>query len=517
MTRRWIGPKHAPAVVLAVLTSLVLLGTASTAVAVPRNDDFAHARAVRAGTTVKGNVNGATRQRGEPRHANSLAMRSVWYRFRAKRKVTLALGTCRTTFDSVIAVYTGRSLRTLREVEFNNNGCGGGGGSRVAFTAKPGRTYRIAVAGFTASGRFRLAVTSVPVPPNDDFADAARLDLGSPVSGTTRNATREAREPSHNFNGARTVWFRLSVDTGSVVRLDACNRSAPAIAVYTGRRVGRLTRIPAAERTLDSHCSIQFAAQPGIAYRLVLENGAGSGGGFRLSGRLAAPPGNDNFADATPISLGATINATTRDATVESGEGNVASPAATVWYQLMLPATTTVRLENCPVGSLGVATGSRVDQLTFDFRYARCPSQATLEPDVYFIRVGTEEGDFTFHTTTVTPPANDDFADATPITFGTTANGTTRYATRELFEPGGGPFTVWYRFSLDATTTLEFECDPGAVQLNDYVGVSQVAYVSCSDDFGVQQYKLPPGQHSIQVQSEEEVDFNFRAEVVTPP
>ena len=177
MTRRWIGPKHAPAVVLAVLTSLVLLGTASTAVAVPRNDDFAHARAVRAGTTVKGNVNGATRQRGEPRHANSLAMRSVWYRFRAKRKVTLALGTCRTTFDSVIAVYTGRSLRTLREVEFNNNGCGGGGGSRVTFTAKPGRTYRIAVAGFTASGRFRLAVSSVPVPPNDDFADAARLDV----------------------------------------------------------------------------------------------------------------------------------------------------------------------------------------------------------------------------------------------------------------------------------------------------------------------------------------------------
>jgi hypothetical protein len=501
---------------VAVLASLALPAGAATAA--PRNDDFAQARTVRVGTTVKGNVNGATRQRGEPRHADSLATRSVWYRFRAKRKVTLGLSTCRASFDSVIAVYRGRSLRTLREVDFNNDGCGrSGGGSRVTFTARRGRTYRIAVAGFTSSGRFRLEVARIPVPSNDDFADAARLRLDSAVSATTQNGTREVREPRHNFRGAHTVWFRLTVDTAGVVRLDTCNRSHPGIAVYTGGRVTRLTRIPVATRTHDSQCSVQFAAQPGITYRLAVENGPSGTGAFRLSGRRATPPANDNFADATPIPLGATINASTRDATSEPGETEAYPSGATVWYRLTLTVKTTVRLDDCNSDNIRVLTGPQVNQLSVDYRYSRCPSQATLEPGVYFVRVGTREGDFSFHTAAVTPPANDNFADAIPMTLGTTVTGTTRYATRELYEPGSSSFTVWYRFSLEATTTLEFECGPAGVQLADYAGVGQVTSIYCTGQPGPQQAKLPPGLHSLQVQSETEVDFTFRTAPVTPP
>jgi hypothetical protein len=504
---------------VAALTSVALLAGASPAAAAPRNDDFAHARTLRVGTTVKGNINGATRQRGERRHADSLARRSVWYRFRAKRKVTLSLSTCRSTFDSVIAVYSGRSLRALREVDFNNDGCGRrGGGSRVIFTARRGRTYRIAVIGFTPRGKFRLKVASVPVPSNDDFADAARLPLDRVVAATTLHATREVREPRHNFRNAHTVWFRLSVESASVVRLDSCTRSEPGIAVYTGGRVNRLTPVPVATRTLDSHCSVQFAAQPGITYRLALENGDDGAGAFRLSGRLATPPANDNFADATPIALGATINATTRDATVERGEPEVFTQAATVWYQLALTDTTTVRLDECINNSVLVFTGPQVTQLIPESRYSGCPRQVTLEPGVYFIRVGTDELDFSFHTAPVTPPANDNFADAPPITLGTTVTGTTLYATRELFEPGSSPFTVWYRFNLAATTTVNFECGPVPVQLTDYAGVAQVTSVYCTAESpSSQEAKLPPGSHSIHVQSDQEVDFSFRAEAVTPP
>jgi hypothetical protein len=501
----------------AALTSVALLAGASAAAAAPRNDDFAQARTLRVGTTVKGNVNGATRQRGERRHADSLARRSVWYRFRAKRKVTLSLSTCRSTFDSVIAVYSGRSLRALREVDFNNDGCGRrGGGSRVIFTARRGRTYRIAVIGFTPRGKFRLKVASVPVPSNDDFADAAPLPLDRVVAATTLHATREVREPRHNFRHAHTVWFRLRVDSASVVRLDSCTRSEPGIAVHTGRRVDRLTPVPVATRTLDSHCSVQFAAQPGVTYRLALEDGEYPGA-FRLSGRFATPPANDNFADAIPISLGATINATTRDATAERGETDAFSPAATVWYQLALTDTTTVRLDDCISDSVRVFTGPQVNRLSSESRYSRCPSQVTLEPGVYFIRVGLKEGDFSFRTAAVTPPANDNFADAIPMSLGTTVTGTTLYATRELFEPGSSPFTVWYRFNLAATTTVKFECGPASVQLTDYAGVSQVTSVYCTPESPAQEAKLPPGSHSIQVQSDQEVDFSFRAEAVTPP
>ena len=503
---------------MAALTSVGLLAGASPAAAAPRNDDFAHARTLRVGTTVKGNVNGATRQRGERRHADSLASRSVWYRFRAKRKVTLSISTCRSTFDSVIAVYSGRSLRGLREVDFNNDGCGRrAGGSRVIFTARRGRTYRIAVIGFTPRGKFRLNVASVPVPSNDDFADAAPLQLDSVVAGTTRDATRELREPRHNFMNAHTVWFRLRVDSASVVRLDSCGRSEPGIAVYTGGRVNRLTPVAVTTRTHDSHCSIQFAAQPAVTYRLALEDGDNGSGAFRLSGRVATPPANDNFANATPIALGATINATTRDATAERGETDAFEPAATVWYQLALTDTTTVRLDECLSESVRVFTGSQVNQLSVESRYSRCPTQVTLEPGVYFIRVGPEEGDFSFRTVPVTPPANDNFADATPITLGTTVAGTTLYATRELFEPGSSPFTVWYRFNLAATTTVKFECGAVPFQLADYAGVSQVTSVFCTAEAPTQQQaKLPPGSHSIQVQSDQEVDFSFRVDAVAP-
>ena len=84
--------------------SAVLLASATSASAAPRNDDFGDAPALRVGKDVKGNINGATNQRGEPRHANSLATRSVWYRFRPKSKVTILLGTCSSSFDSVVAV-----------------------------------------------------------------------------------------------------------------------------------------------------------------------------------------------------------------------------------------------------------------------------------------------------------------------------------------------------------------------------------------------------------------------------
>jgi hypothetical protein len=362
-----------------------------------------------------------------------------------------------------------------------------------------------------------LKVASVPVPSNDDFADAAPLPLDRVVAATTLYATREVREPRHNFRHAHTVWFRLSVDSASVIRLDSCTRSEPGIAVYTGRRVDRLTPVAVTTRTRDSHCSVQFAAQPGVTYRLALEDGEDGAGAFRLSGRLATPPANDNFADAIPIALGATISATTRDATVERGETDAFSPAATVWYRLALTDTTTVRLDDCISDSVRVFTGPQVNQLSGESRYSRCPSQVTLEPGVYFIRVGVEEGDFSFRTAAVTPPANDNFADAIPISLGTTVTGTTLYATRELFEPGSSPFTVWYRFNLAATTTVKFECGPASVQLTDYAGVSQVTSVYCTPESPAQEAKLPPGSHSIQVQSDQEVDFSFRAEAVTPP
>jgi hypothetical protein len=259
---------------------VALLGAASSAAAAPPNDAFSKAATIRVGTSVKGTINGASKQRGEPQHANSLATKSVWYRFHAKRKVALGLDTCNSDVATVLAVYSGRSLRSLRPVEFNNDaGCGGG--SAVTFTARRGQTYRIAVAGFSASGPFQLRVRAINVPPNDDFADAAPITLGTPINGTTRDATRELDEPRHSTSAHRTVWFRLRVAAPTTVELSTCSLGYPSITVYTGPRVSNLTRVEGGD------CDVQFAAQPGVTYRIVVES-SGSGP-VRLTSRAVTP------------------------------------------------------------------------------------------------------------------------------------------------------------------------------------------------------------------------------------
>lgn len=252
------------------------LGSAAAASAAPRNDDFADASALRLGKDVRGRINGATKQRGEPRHAGSLATHSVWYRFSAKRRAGVLLGTCSASFDTVVAVYSGRRLARLREVDFNNDGCGRGGGSRVSFTARKGVTYHIAVAGFTAGGRYTLTVDRIFTPLNDDLADAVALTPGSGISASTSSATRELREPGHTDNSPHTVWFKLRVAAQADVALDACNGSHPTLTVYTGSSMSTLRRV-----ATGGYCSARFTALPGITYRIVAEDW--SAGSFRIS------------------------------------------------------------------------------------------------------------------------------------------------------------------------------------------------------------------------------------------
>lgn len=255
----------------------VFVLTTAAASGAPVNDDFADARPIQVGQTVAGTTTGATGERGEPRHGPG-TRQSVWYRLRSLRRVSVLLSTCRAQGDTVIAVYTGRRVRALNLIDFNDDGCRYLG-SRVSFTARPGRTYYIAIAPYDRDdkGRFRLGAQAIDTPPNDDFVDARTLPLGSPVSGTTRNATLELGEPT---NYAHSVWFKLRVPSATRVALRSCAPVRPWIAVYVGRRVNRL-------RSVESDtCSLVFDAKPGVAYRIQISH---SGSGRRFT--LAAGPG----------------------------------------------------------------------------------------------------------------------------------------------------------------------------------------------------------------------------------
>jgi len=272
------------ATITAGALAVAFLLVAPTAFGAPANDNFANAKTLRLGKNVKGTIGGATKQAGEPRHANSLATHSVWYTLRVKQKMTVAVNTCEAGFDTVMAVYAGRSLRRLKVVQYNNDGCNrSGGGSRVTFRARKGATYRIAVVGFTSKGSFRIGAFRLPVPPNDYFADAAEVTVGQALTGTTLDATRELGEPPHRLGRVHTVWFKLSVTSPTVVEVTACD--AEGVTTYTGNSVRSLTLVAP---TATVQCGHQFQAQPGVTYHVVLESG-GPGTQYSFETRAVTP------------------------------------------------------------------------------------------------------------------------------------------------------------------------------------------------------------------------------------
>jgi hypothetical protein len=128
-------------------SSSVLALQVNAPAAAPVNDNFA-SRAALQGTSVTAygtNVN-ATRESGEPRHAGKNGGRSVWWTWTAPASATVTVDTAGSTFDTLLAVYTGGGVSSLSSVASNNN-AGGDSSSRVTFAATAGRQYQIAVDG----------------------------------------------------------------------------------------------------------------------------------------------------------------------------------------------------------------------------------------------------------------------------------------------------------------------------------------------------------------------------------
>ena len=110
----------------------------------PPNDHFAAAQPVAGplGST-RSDTSLATREADEARWQR----RSVWYRWTAPRSGDVVLRTSGSLFDTVLGVYVGRELDSLRLLARNDD-IGYSVTSRVRLQVHEGRTYRIAVAGY---------------------------------------------------------------------------------------------------------------------------------------------------------------------------------------------------------------------------------------------------------------------------------------------------------------------------------------------------------------------------------
>lgn len=124
---------------------------------IPTNNAFALATVISGsqGTTNGTNIR-ATKQNGEPNHAGNSGGASVWYNWTAPTNGSVTINTIGSTFDTLLAVYTGSAVGSLTSIA-SDHGSAGNGASRVTFTATGGTTYRIAVDGFNGSvGNFVL-------------------------------------------------------------------------------------------------------------------------------------------------------------------------------------------------------------------------------------------------------------------------------------------------------------------------------------------------------------------------
>ena len=272
---------------LLLVVAAALVAPATAFAAPPPNDAFATAQELTGRVvSVDGLNKDATKEVGEPDHAGEAGGASIWYRWTAPADGHAVVSTCESSFDTVLAVYTGAAVDALTQVPdaANNDGCGVQ--SRVAFDATESVTYQIAVDGDSgATGAVVLALRLAPS--NDDFEDAQTIagDEGS-IDGTTVGSTRQDEEPDWLYS---TVWYAWTAPSSGPANFEVCGSDFESYVVaFSGDDLGTLTYVAYGDDACLWSGRMSFTATGGVTYRIVVDGY--STGDFSLSWNRNPPP-----------------------------------------------------------------------------------------------------------------------------------------------------------------------------------------------------------------------------------
>ncbi|MCX6873973.1 MAG: S8 family serine peptidase [Verrucomicrobia bacterium] len=199
----------------------VTSATTFTALVPPANDNFANAQVISGNTgTVSGNNAAATKEVNELDHVGNPGGKSVWYRWTAPSAGAWQFTTLGSSFDTVLAVYTGNSVSTLTLIA-NGDDTAGATNSSLRFVAVAGTVYRIAVDGFRSQGGTAASASSGNVVLNWAATTAPTISGFSPPRGTPGTSVTIN---GANFNGASAVRFNgltASFTVNSAVQITA--------------------------------------------------------------------------------------------------------------------------------------------------------------------------------------------------------------------------------------------------------------------------------------------------------
>jgi hypothetical protein len=263
--------------------------TVAAAASASGNDNFAASAPLTGSSAdiVANNV-AATRESGEPNHASATGGRSLWWRWTAPSNGTLALSTSGSTFDTLLAVYTGSTVGGLTVIRADDDS-GGDYTSALTTNVISGTTYQIAVDGYSgASGRARLTLNFTGTgtrPVNDAFASRITLS-GTTVSANTTNdsSSKEPGEPNHaGAVGGSSVWWTWTAPADGEVSISTEGSSFDTVlAVYTGTTLTALNLVAADDDGgANATSKLSFTARAGTVYQIAAD------GYDRATGQIA--------------------------------------------------------------------------------------------------------------------------------------------------------------------------------------------------------------------------------------
>ncbi len=300
-----------------------------TVVDSPANDDFVAAEVLAADGTLDAFNIGATKEVGEPDHAGNPGGASIWYQWTSPMDGYLTIETTGSSFDTVMAMYTGSSVDALTEIASNDDASGLQ--SRLLnVPVTLGSTYHVAVDGyFGLTGSVTL--TWLVVEQFDTTPPTATI--WDPIDGLTVPQGYE-----------ETVFYTCADDIGG-----------SGIASCVG--------------DLPNFDPLPTSVPGTFTFTATATDNAGNVGVTTHTYTILANPPNDDFVDAEPIATDGTLNASNVGATQEPGEpdhaGNVAGTS--IWYQWTAPSDgfLTIDTDGSDFDTiLGLYSGTSVDALT---------------------------------------------------------------------------------------------------------------------------------------------------------
>jgi hypothetical protein len=473
--------------------------TVQYAIAVPpANNDF-EKRTVLTGTNLvlNGSTLNANKQVGEPNHAGNAGGRSVWWTWTAPANGRLQVSTSGSSFNTLLAAYTGAALNALTLAAENDDSSASGVTSLIAFNVVAGVSYQIALDGFAgARGEYQFALQFVPgsgAPANDAFSSATAINgANASVTGNTSDASKETGEPTHAGNaGGASVWFNWTAPSSGAAVLTTTGSSFDTLlAVYTGNTVNALSLVASNDDdgTGGTTSRVQFNATAGQTYRIAVDGYNGAFGSFSLQLALItspAGPTNDFFQNGIVLTgTSATSSGSNVGATKASGEPSHAgnSGGKSVWWFWTAPANGVATITTAGSGFdtlLGVYTGTAVTALTHIASNDDSAAGGTTSQVIFNAVSGTTyriavdgyrdlfgsvaSGTINLGLTldTGTRPPNDDFANrivlsgTTIVTNGSSIGATIESASEPLHAGNIGGRSVWWSWTAPFSGYVE--------------------------------------------------------------